>query len=371
MRWSINLGRLFGIKVLVHWTFFLILIYIGFISIREDQSIQEMIIFTLLVLTLFVCVVLHELGHALTARHYGIETRRIILLPIGGVAQLERMPEEPKEELVVAIMGPVVNVVIAALLLLVLAVMPGFQFTQEYILEGMGPGIEFLFSLMIMNIFLVVFNLIPAFPMDGGRMLRAILASRIDYVEATTIAARIGQGFAILFAVAAIYWGQYVLLIIAIFVYLGAQGEANMVKNRFVLRSFRVKHGMLSRFVTLNPNDDLMRAVKELLAGSDKDFLVVDHERQVTGILTRDKLVESLSDKDKNTPIADVMIREFPNVSPEENLQKAVMIMREKNLPILPVIKDGELVGAISMENISELFLVNKPLEVEERMMPE
>lgn len=367
MRWSLRLGKLFGIRILMHWTFFLILVYIGFIGINQGQTWPEILLTTLLVLTVFVCVVMHELGHALTARRFGVETRRIVLLPIGGVAQLERMPEEPQQELAVAIAGPLVNVGIAILLGIVMAFAPGFSYLEPELWLEMEGRKQFVLNLLFINVFLVVFNLIPAFPMDGGRMLRAVLARRMDYVDATKVAARVGQFFAIIFALVGIFY-NWVLILIALFVYLGAQGEAQMVQNRFVLRGFRVRHGMLTRFTTLHPYTSLIEAARELLAGSDKDFLIVD-QGQVLGILTRDKLVESLSDLEKETRVQEVMLRDFATVQPNDNLHKAVNVLKEKDLPILPVVENGELVGALSMDNISELFLVNKPLDVEERML--
>src|SRR5512145_759438 len=196
MRWQWKLGTFAGIDVFVHATFLLLIGWIGYSYWLQYETLAKVAEGILFILALFLCVVLHEYGHALTARKYGIKTRDITLYPIGGVARLERMPEKPIEELWVALMGPAVNLVIGALLLAYLVVtdtlVPLNQLTV-----GSGSVFE---RLMLVNFTLVLFNLLPAFPMDGGRVLRALLAMRMDYVRATQIAAYIGQAMAILFA---------------------------------------------------------------------------------------------------------------------------------------------------------------------------
>ena len=229
MRWSYRIARVSGIDVKIHITFLLLLAYFGWVNWQSGgvPAAAEAVGFILL---LFLCVLLHEFGHALAARMYGIRTPDITLLPIGGVARLERMPEKPWQELVVAVAGPAVNVGIALGLFVVLAAK--FRFSDLMEIERLDG--DLLASLLSVNIMLVVFNAIPAFPMDGGRVLRALLAMRFDYVLATKIAARVGQGIAILFLVAG-FFGSSMLMFIAIFVFMGAQQELAFARYREAL----------------------------------------------------------------------------------------------------------------------------------------
>jgi Zn-dependent protease len=226
MSWSFKFARVAGIDLKIHLTFVLFLVWIGFtyFSYGGAAAARQGILFILL---LFACVLLHELGHALTARAFGIHTEDIILLPIGGVARLQRIPTDPKQELLIAVAGPLVNVVIAALLIYYL----GHRAAMSDFDDLNTPRVAMLSKLASVNIGLVLFNLIPAFPMDGGRILRSILAMRMNYLRATQIAALIGQGFAILLGIWG-FFGNTFLLFIAFFVFMGAQQEAAMARAR-------------------------------------------------------------------------------------------------------------------------------------------
>jgi Zn-dependent protease len=226
MSWSFKFARVAGIDLKIHFTFLLFLVWIGFtyFSIGGAAAARQGILFILL---LFGCVLLHELGHALTAKAFGIRTTDITLLPIGGVARLEHIPDEPKQELLIAIAGPLVNVVIAALLIFYL----GHRAAMSDFGDLNTPRVAMLSKLASVNIGLVLFNLIPAFPMDGGRILRALLAMRLNYLRATEIAARIGQGLAIVFGIIGFFYNSF-LIFIAFFVYMGAQQEAAMARAR-------------------------------------------------------------------------------------------------------------------------------------------
>src|SRR6266498_2277312 len=230
MRWQWKLGNFAGIDVFVHATFLLLIGWVGYSYWLQNGTLAKVAEGILFILALFLCVVLHEYGHALTARKYGIKTRDITLYPIGGVARLERMPDKPIEELWVALMGPAVNLVIAAVLFAYLFFSGGLvPITHLTIASG-----SFLTRLMTLNIWLAVFNLIPAFPMDGGRALRALLAMRMDYVRATQIAAHIGQGLALVFGLVGLFSNPF-LVFIALFVWMGAASEASAALTRSVL----------------------------------------------------------------------------------------------------------------------------------------
>lgn len=357
MKWQWKLGRFAGIDVYVHATFLLLIGWVGVSHWLEHQSWGEVFNGILFILALFACVVLHEYGHALTARKYGIKTRDITLYPIGGVARLERMPEKPIEELWVALMGPAVNVVIAAglfaYLFLTNSLVPLNQLT-------VASG-SFLERLMTVNISLVLFNLIPAFPMDGGRVLRAILAMRMDYVRATQIAASIGQGMAFLLG----FWGLFnnpFLLFIAFFVWIGASQEASMVQMKNSISGIPVTRAMMTDFQTLSPRDTLARVVGLVLAGSQHDFPVVDGEGRVIGILERDAFIAALSHQGQSAPVVGVMRGNLPEVDSYEMVESALLRLQESGAKALPVTHLGRLVGLITAENITEFLMIRSAL---------
>jgi Zn-dependent protease/CBS domain-containing protein len=354
MQWSVGLGKFAGIELKVHLTFVLILAWVGFQEYRANGP-QAVVPGVLFVLALFACVVLHEFGHALTARRYGIKTLDITLLPIGGVARLERMPEEPRQELAVALAGPMVNVVIASALGLVLAV--SGHWTP---LDQLTPtGGSFPQRLVIVNMFLAVFNLIPAFPMDGGRVLRALLAVRMGFDKATQVAASVGQGIALLFGAVGLFMNPF-LVFIALFVWIGAAQEAMMVATRSVLGGVPVSKAMLTEFHTLAPDDPLDRAIELILAGSQHDFPVVDGSR-VVGVLTRADLFGALAAKDKSR-VADAMRPQTEVVDAAASLEQSLATLDPRAKPLIPVTEAGRLVGILTAENIGEFVMIRSAL---------
>ena len=357
MKWQWKLGTFAGIDVFIHATFLLLIGWIGYSYWLQFGTIAKVIEGILFILALFLCVVLHEYGHALTARRYGIKTRDITLYPIGGVARLERMPDKPIEELWVALMGPAVNVVIAALL-----------FVFLYVSRGAVPMIgltvasgDFLERLMAVNISLVLFNLIPAFPMDGGRVLRALLAMRLDYVRATQIAANIGQGLAFLFGLFGLFNNPF-MLFIAFFVWIGASQEASMAQMRNTISGIPVTHAMQTRFDTLSPTDRLDRVVSLILAGSQQDFPVLD-DGQFVGVLTREDFIKALSQQGQNTPVANVIRRNVPSVDSHEMVEMALLRLQESGTKMLPVMHRGHFVGLVTSENITEFLMIRSALK--------
>jgi Zn-dependent protease/predicted transcriptional regulator len=301
---------------------------------------------------LFGCVVLHEYGHALTARKYGIKTRDITLLPIGGVARLEKMPDEPVQELWVALAGPAVNVVIAAVLYGWLQVTGGLA-TLSDLEIGAGSFIE---RLMVVNLFLVGFNMLPAFPMDGGRVVRALLAMRMEYTRATQIAASLGQIMAILFGFLGLLANPF-LLFIAFFVWIGAAQEASMVQMKSALAGIPVSRAMLTDFRTVAPTDSLAHAVQLILAGSQQDFPVVSNS-QVVGVLTRSNVLQGLTERGPQTPIAEMMHREFEVFDSYEMLEVAFARLQACQCQTVPVTHGGQLVGLLTMDNVGEFLMI-------------
>ena len=359
MHWSWKIGKLAGIDVYMHATFLLLVGFIVVADWRDGHNLTRTLFAVLFVMLIFGCIVLHELGHALTARRYGIRTRDIILLPIGGVARLERMPEEPNQELLVALAGPAVNVLIALGLFAVLTALGRIPTLRQATTIN-WTGHDFLPSLLAVNVWLVLFNLIPAFPMDGGRVLRALLAKRMGYTEATQSAAHVGQGMALVFGFLGLFFDPF-LIFIALFVWVGASGEAGMVQMRSSLGGIPVQRVMLTNFRTLQPDERLEQAVEQILAGWQQDFAVVfgDH---VLGILTREDLVQAIARGGTGLLVRDAMGRDFRSVDSHDMLEQAVQVLRQSGCRSLPVEHNGELVGMLTLENVGEFMMIRSAM---------
>jgi stage IV sporulation protein FB len=351
MRWSLHLARIAGIDVKIHFTFFLLLAFYGFLFAGQGglPAAVHGVVFISLV---FFCVLLHEFGHAFAARRYGIHTPDITLLPIGGVARLERMPEKPSEELVVAVAGPLVNVAICAAL---------FPFVRDQFHPGMLERFEpnLLTKLFGANIMLVLFNLIPAFPMDGGRVFRALLAMRMDYARATSIAAAIGQGIACFGGLFALLHGMALLALVAVFIFFAAQNEAAHAQMRAVSTGLRVRDAMITRFEALPLSATLHHAVEAVLNTAQHDFPVTDAAGGVCGVLTRDDLIVALRKTGADTPVAEVMRTNVPVIHDSMFFDRAFALMQQAETPALPVIDfAGRLCGLFTPENVGELMMI-------------
>lgn len=356
MRWQWKLGKFFGIDVFVHATFLLLIAWVGYSHWLANQNWGEVLSGIVFILALFACVILHEYGHALTARKFGVKTRDITIYPIGGVARLERMPEKPIEELWVALMGPAVNVVIAVILFVYLFLTSSFTpLNQLTVTSG-----NFFERLLVVNITLVLFNLLPAFPMDGGRVLRAVLAMRMDYVRATQIAATIGQGMALLFGLIGLF-GNASLLFIAFFIWIGASQESGATQMKNAISGIPVGRAMLTDYKSLSPRDPLERMSQLLLAGSQHDFPVIDEER-IVGVVTRDDFLKALSQRGDKIAISAVMKKDLPEVDSYEMVENALEKIQESGVPALPVTHAGQLVGIITAENITEYLMIRSAI---------
>lgn len=357
MKWSIRIGKIFGIPVYIHVTFLLLLVWIGVLNWREDHSVRAGVEGVLFIVTMFGCVVLHELGHALTARKYGISTRDITLLPIGGVARLDRMPDDPRQELWVALAGPAVNVFIAASLFVVSQLVASAPSLADV---GVVGG-SFLGRVIVVNLFLVGFNLLPAFPMDGGRVLRALLATRMEYTRATHLAAVIGQCMAFVFGFVGLFWNP-MLIFIALFVWIGAAQEASMVQMKYSLSGIPVSRAMVTEFRTLAPTDTLAEAISLTLAGTQRDFPVVEGER-VVGVLRQTDMLRTLARGGTAVPVVDVMEKDFQVIDASEMLDTAFRRLTERRCNTAPVAAQGRLVGIVTMDNIGEFLAIQGALE--------
>jgi Zn-dependent protease/CBS domain-containing protein len=353
MRWSWKIANILGIGVYVHATFWLLILFILYSSWSQGNTIAQAAAGVVFVLSIFACVVLHEFGHALTARRFGIRTRDITLLPIGGVARLERMPRDPKQELWVALAGPAVNIGIAALLLFVSTAI-GLRFDWR---TFSWSGSNLLTGLIEINLGLALFNLIPAFPMDGGRVLRALLAIRMEYPRATWIAARTGQALAFVLGVIGLF-GNPFLIFIALFVWFGAEQEAAATQAQSSLGGIPVQCAMLKNFQTISPDESVTKAAAYLLAGWQKEFPVV-WGSQVLGILTREDVIQAIQERGPETLVRDAMQRNVDSVGSDETLEGIVGRLRGGKSRALPVLHHGQLVGILTMENIAEFLRIS------------
>jgi Zn-dependent protease/CBS domain-containing protein len=357
MKWSFKIGRYAGIDVYMHVTFLLLIGWIALLHWRQGQSIAAAVLGVIFILAIFLCVVLHEYGHALAARRYGIQTRDITLFPIGGVARLERIPTNPLQELLVALAGPAVNVGLAAGLFVWLKVTATFEPLQMLTITA-GPFLE---RIMAVNLFLALFNMIPAFPMDGGRVLRAILATRQEYGRATQTAASIGQGIAVFFGLIGLFYNP-LLIFIAFFVWIGAAQEAGMAQMQSAVGRTPVQQAMMTDFRSLDRNDSLDRAVELTLAGAQKDFPVV-HNGHIKGILTQTDLLKALSARDHHPTVTSAMQNNFVTVESLEMLESALAKLKDCDCHTLPVVLDHKLVGLLTMDNLGEYMRIQTALK--------
>jgi Zn-dependent protease/predicted transcriptional regulator len=357
MSWSLRMGSFRGIEVSLHLTFLLLLGFLAVNSWAATRSLEAALTGVVFFLLLFGCVLLHEFGHALTAARYGIQTRDIVLYPIGGVARLERMPDQPLQELAVAVAGPAVNVLIAVLLFAWL------QFSGAVVpVEGLGwfrgPLVE---RLLVVNVFLVLFNLIPAFPMDGGRILRALLAMRLEYTRATEIAARIGQALALVFGLVGLLWNPF-LVFIAFFVWIGASQENAMVQMKGAIGGIPLQRVMQTEFETLEADDQMLRAVQLTLSGNQKDFPVLKGGRLV-GVLRQEDMLRGLHEVGPGAKVSDSMQHNFRTAHLGEMVGTVFKRLGECDCRSLPVTDlNGALVGMVTMEHLGEFLRIQSAL---------
>jgi len=357
VKWSYRLATVAGIQVRIHLTFLLLLGFYAWIYYTEGgpKAAVDGVAFTLLI---FLCVLLHEFGHAFAAKAFGIRTPDITLLPIGGVARLERMPANPWQELVIAIAGPAVNVLIAVVVFLIIG---GVLPIHEFLLIDSASG-SLLAKLLFVNVLLVAFNLIPAFPMDGGRMLRALLATQMRYAAATQVAARVGQVIAVLFGIASVTsWGGPMLAFIAVFVFLGAQQELAYARFRETAQGLRVGQAMITRFQTLPTTLKVAEIAASLAGSNQKIFPFVDERLHLHGFADREELLKASHELPPQAA-ANCVARRLPTVNPDTGFEEALELMQQSSEPLLPVVNaSGQIVGLVSVGHLAELSASKQP----------
>lgn len=359
MKANLKLGSISGIKIKVHWTFFFLIAWIIFGELKRGGTKESILFNIALVLAVFACVILHELGHALTAKNFGIQTKKITLLPIGGVASLESIPESPRQEFLVTIAGPLVNVIIAIFLYFIVPVneFVHLNFTETFEVLMSFTFQNFLFYLFIVNVGLVVFNLIPAFPMDGGRILRALLANKMNRVKATQIATSIGQFIAVLFLLLGLLYDPW-LIIIALFIFIGAYGENKMVQHLALIKGHTVEEAMMINITTFKPHDSLDLVVNKLISSTENNFVVLNNN-EVAGLLYHQDIIDN---SNKNVLVKDIMNTNFKIVKNTDSLQEIYKLSLSEINSFLPVTKNNKLVGAIDNFNLNEYILLQTKL---------
>lgn len=342
--------RLFGVPVRFHFTFVLLAVFLIAVGM-EGPSGAEAAIY---VLSLFGCILLHELGHALVARRYGIRTHEIVLFPIGGVARLERNPKA-REELWIALAGPMVNLAIAAILVGAAAAMSGSIDWQSVFSRKSGSMMG---QVAAGNIVLALFNLLPAFPMDGGRVLRSVLALRMSEDQATEKAAGAGRALAIVMGLFGLISGNFILVFVAFFVYLGAAQESAAVLGRTLTQGIPVKAAMVTDFRTLSHGETIRDAANLLLATSQQDFPVVLGE-QVLGLLGRSTLLRAMAQHGPDAYVSGSMDREFITLAPGMDLAEAIPVLAQAGSCAL-VMDEGRLLGLLTKENLAEFLMLRR-----------
>lgn len=355
MKGSLRIGTVAGTGVFLHWSFLMLFAWL-FVSQALGNGLIAALQTMLFIAAVFLCVTLHEIGHATMARRFGIRTQDITLLPIGGVARLQSIPKEPHKELLIALAGPVVNVVIAAGLYAGMAI----SGVSTAPVEGSLTEASFLSSMLWFNVIVVAFNMLPAFPMDGGRVFRALLALRKGYVEATQTAAKFGQAIALVFIVLGVM-SNWLLALVGVFVYLGAMAEAKAVEVQAVAAGATASDAMLTEFRVLSGRDSLGDAAAALLAGSQCDF-PVDLENGETGLLTRVVLLKELKARGPAVALEDVVQLPAPSVPVGMSLERAMETLGTTRGPVLVVGAFGEAVGVLTPENVQEWVLVESAL---------
>lgn len=363
MKWSFPLARVAGIPIRMHLSFLLLLGWIAWLGWRE-AGWHSSLWAVALILAVFACVTLHELGHSLVAMRFGAEVRGVTLYPIGGVASLKSIPEKPWQEFAVALAGPAVNVAIAALLVAVRRGMPGWSEVDAF---PASPG-QLLDSLIRVNIVLAVFNLVPAFPMDGGRVMRSLLAMFLPYARATSLAAAVGQALAAGFVLVGLAVNPF-LMVIGFFVFFGAETEERSVRVKGMLKDVLACDVMVTEFVRLSPEDTVARCLEHVYHRRQEDF-VVEFEGRMVGVLARKDWMAALHRDGSSARVADIMRRGFISVDARTPLARVYQDLFTLEQGVFPVVREGQLVGLLTGEGLSRYLLLEEARQKSESRPP-
>jgi len=362
MRLSLRLFRAFGIDVRVHVTFLFIVAYFAFVwgAVQEPGGAWGALYGVLLVVLLFILVTIHELTHSRVALHYGVGVKSITLLPIGGVSSMEEIPEEPRKEFFISVAGPLSNLVIGGIMLALLPLVTDWDSLSWSAIFGdlifeRSPRGAYLY-ILVANFLLAAFNLLPAFPLDGGRVFRSLLAMRLDRARATRIASITGQAIAVALAIYGLLGGGIILILVAIFIFLGAQAEGGMGEVQRVLGGLRVRQVANLKVEVIGPRQTLGDAAARLFHTYQEDFPVIGDDGELEGLLTRDTLIRELGRYGAEYPVEGAIRTDFPRISPDDRLVEAHERMRATGFKAVPVVEHGRLAGMLTLEDISEAY---------------
>jgi len=358
---AFKIGRFSGIDVRVHWTFFLLLTFFAFIGYQTSGSPVGALTATAMIVALFVCVLLHEFGHSLVAQRLGIGIHSITLLPLGGVSNLESLPEKPADEVKITLAGPLVNVVLAPIFFGVGLLFGAVPRLPAELFTGVGSVGQFFFYLGYVNVVLAVFNLLPAFPLDGGRILRALLATRLGALRATDISSAVGKLFAVAFFLIGLISGNLLLALVAVFIYFGATGESQMVRQREKTRGLSVSDvmGTKPHTETVTPYHTFGQVLDSVIHGYQEDFPVVDESGNLVGMITRDEIMTAAHSPERYQSVRELMKTNVPTISSQADLfEDGLRILQQSGLRALPVTENGELVGMLTIEDVGNARLL-------------
>lgn len=364
MRGSFQIARIFGIPVQIHWTFLLLFPALLYLGHRQSWDWDGFLWTVTIFSTLFICVIFHEFGHALTARRFGVQTRDIILSPIGGVARLDRLPDNPWQEFLVAAAGPLVNVVIA---LLALPYLFSNESTWQHLLQMRYPAgnlflVElsmldyFLLGLFLLNATLAIFNLLPAFPMDGGRILRALLSLRLGRIRATRIAVYLGQALAIGLIILGAMQYSPVTAFIGVFVFVTAGNENRIVRFDGLLEKHRVRELLRHSYTRIYHTDTMEQPLEANLQSGEQNFLIFDRWQNLVGVLNEEAVIAAARRKDFGRPVSHYMRSGLVGLLDDESLREALAVMQEKDYSVLPVFQGTKLEGVIDLQAINDFL---------------
>lgn len=346
-----------GIRLFIHWTFFLLLGWVLLVNLQSGYRFPQLFWSLLFLLATFACVALHEFGHALVAARFGIRAKNIVLLPIGGVASIEKFPANPKQELSISIAGPLVNIAIALLLLPFLqAYTPIWQLKEPI---SIAQGQHFLYNLHLVNLSLAAFNLIPAFPMDGGRIFRALLGFRMNYVKATTIAAGMGKFIAAIFIALGILFMNLFLPLIGLFIILSASTEEYYLRLKTLVQGLTLKDVLMYDYNSLQAGMHVQEAAGALMNNHQKYFILMEGSQPV-GAINRMEIIKAIAEKKYTIPLRELLQEELPAFTSSQSVESVLENLAGSNDRIFPVMEENQFIGVVNFPHIIEYLLLHK-----------
>jgi len=356
MRGSYKILTIRGISIDIHWTFLLLVGWVILVNTSAGNNVEQISWSLIFLLAVFACIALHELGHALVAARFGIQAKQIVLLPIGGIASIEKFPDNPRQELAISVAGPLVNIIIAGLLRLLI---PNYYFAENQSHMTIMHGHDLIYNLCIVNITLAVFNLIPAFPMDGGRILRALLGFKMNYIQATTIAATVGKVIAILFIAAGIVLINPILPAIGIFIIFSAGAEEYYLRLKSLVKGIKLNEVLMHDFNSMQANMPVQEASNVLNSNHSKFFILMEGAAPV-GTINRMEIIKAIADMKYNTPLKNLVREKLEYLNGDKEIDTVLEKLAGNDERIFPVMDNNQIIGVVNLNHIIEYLLLNR-----------